>query len=82
MSEEPKHTPFPWTYCGEPGEPCICLTVHGEHHPIFSVERGEWGEHHGGDFVAYGRIDQEVAEANFKVILDALRKAGVIEDRQ
>ena len=80
-----KFTKGPWKVCGK-GD-CPCNTVGSDHHPIATVESGEWGdsypairligtslEHKYEAYIErmnYGRIDKEEAKANLHLIAAA-----------
>lgn len=77
-------TPGPWSTC-QKGD-CSCGMVGSEHHPICTVESGEWGDMWpairvepgiGGKAEAYmerstyGTIEKETAKANARLIAAA-----------
>jgi len=85
MTTETRHTPGPWRACHD-GK-CSCKLIMGEHHPIAKVESGKWGDEYPAlrlvgpsidqkaetymDMIEYGKIDEDVAEANARLIAAA-----------
>lgn len=79
------HTEGPWHACHE-GK-CPCKQVWGDDHPIATVECGDWGDDYpsvrltGGSLerkaeaymeqINYGRIDEDTARANARLIAAA-----------
>jgi len=64
-----KHTKGPWHYCGEDRGGCRCMQIWSAHHPIATVESGEWGDYdESGELLPYGRIPEDTAKANARLI--------------
>lgn len=85
MSGEPKYTPGPWSHHVDID--CKCGGISGRDHPVAKVVAGDWGDDYPSirltgpsldlrveaymEQITYGRIPQEVADANARLIAAA-----------